>query len=96
MRRSSKQRKLRLHANTRILVSNLPVNTSDRDLRSLFERFGDVVVVEVSRDDETGDCLGAAYVEMCDEGEAYCAITKLDRGIYHGNKLIVEFAGFQH
>lgn len=47
-------------------VSNLSFNTTEDDLRSLFEEFGAVSSAKLITDRETGRSRGFAFVEMAD------------------------------
>jgi RNA recognition motif-containing protein len=48
-------------------VSNLGFQVTDEELRSLFDKFGEVTSVKVIMDRETGRSRGFAFVEMPDK-----------------------------
>lgn len=48
-------------------VSNLGFQVTDDELRSLFDKFGEVTSVKVIMDRETGRSRGFAFVEMADK-----------------------------
>jgi|ERR1700677_3626716 RNA recognition motif-containing protein len=48
-------------------VSNLGFQVTDEELRSLFDKFGEVTSVKVIMDRETGRSRGFAFVEMSDK-----------------------------
>jgi RNA recognition motif-containing protein len=48
-------------------VSNLGFQVTDEELRSLFDKFGEVTSVKVIMDRETGRSRGFAFVEMADK-----------------------------
>lgn len=61
-----------------IYVGNLSYDTSDDDLKEVFEEFGSVSSAKVITDRETGRSKGFGFVEMEDDGEAQAAIDDLD------------------
>jgi len=75
----------------KIYVGNLPFNTTESALRSLFEQHGDVHSVSVVMDRETGRSRGFAFVEM-DAADASKAIEALDQQDFEGRSLRVNEA----
>lgn len=61
-----------------VYVGNLNFETTEADLRTLFEPFGDVQSIAVINDRETGRPRGFAFVEMPDDQEAAKAVAGLD------------------
>jgi cold-inducible RNA-binding protein len=61
----------------RLYVGNLPYETDEAELRTLFARAGTVEDVKVVRDMATGRPKGFAFVEMSTDEEARTAITQL-------------------
>ena len=59
----------------KLYVGNLSYNTTDVDLRALFEQAGVVETVELIKDRETGRSKGFAFVEMASQSEAEKAIS---------------------
>ena len=78
--------------NTKLYVGNLPYETSEGDLQTLFEASGQVASVNVMRDRATGRARGFAFVEMSTPAEANAAISKLDQHPYGGRNLTVNLA----
>ena len=70
-----------------IYVGNLDFSTSDQDLRSLFEPFGQVDNINLIRDQFSGQPRGFGFVEMADDGQAEKAIQQLN-GQQLGNRNI--------
>lgn len=66
----------------KLFVGNLPYETVEQDLESLFAQAGEVETVTVVRDRMTGRARGFAFVEMKDEAGAQKAIADL-----HGHQL---------
>ena len=77
---------------TKLYVGNLPYETTESDLQTLFESAGPVSTVTVVRDRATGQARGFAFVEMSDADSARKAITELDRHQYGGRSLTVNEA----
>ena len=72
----------------RMFVGNLPADTSEDDLRSLFSAHGTVRSVELAREVFSGKCRGFGFVEM--EGhEARVAMAELDGRDFRGKPLRV-------
>ena len=77
---------------TKLYVGNLPYQTTEADLQTLFEASGQVASVNVVRDRATGQARGFAFVEMSDSEGAQKAIKELDRREYGGRNLTVNEA----
>ena len=77
---------------TKLYVGNLPYQTTEADLQTLFESVGQVATVTVMRDRATGQARGFAFVEMSDSEGAQRAIKELDRHEYGGRNLTVNEA----
>lgn len=61
----------------KVFVGNLPPETQESDIRSLFDEFGTVRSVDLAHDIFTGKSKGFCFVEM--EGhEARAAVAALD------------------
>ncbi|PYR63264.1 MAG: RNA-binding protein, partial [Acidobacteria bacterium] len=72
---------------TKLYVGNLPYETTESDLQTLFEAAGQVSTVNIVRDRATGQARGFAFVEMQDVEGARRAIAELDRHQYGGRNL---------
>jgi RNA recognition motif-containing protein len=77
---------------TKLYVGNLPYQTTEADLQTLFEGSGQVASINVVRDRATGQARGFAFVEMSDAEGAQKAIKELDRHEYGGRNLTVNEA----
>jgi cold-inducible RNA-binding protein len=75
-----------------LFVGNIPFQTSEFDLRGLFEPFGQVARVHIAMDRETGRSRGFAFVEMPNDDEAAKAISGLDGKDLGGRNLKVNEA----
>ena len=77
----------------RLYVGNIPFQTSEAQLRTLFEQDGaQVTEVKVVLDRETGRPRGFAFVEMSTDAQAAGAITALDGKEFGGRPLTVSEA----
>jgi len=77
---------------TKLYVGNLPYETTESDLQTLFESAGQVATINIVRDRTTGQARGFAFVEMSDADGARRAISELDRHQYGGRNLTVNEA----
>jgi cold-inducible RNA-binding protein len=77
---------------TKLYVGNLPYETTEADLQTLFESAGAVSTINIVRDRATGRARGFAFVEMSDSEGAQRAINELDRHAYGGRNLTVNEA----
>ena len=74
----------------RLLVRNMSRQTTERDLRDLFEPFGPVQSCVVVNDDETGLSKGFGFVEMPKPGDAKAAMLQLNSRELDGEKIRVK------
>ncbi len=77
---------------TKLYVGNLPYQTTESDLQTLFETAGTVATINIVRDRATGQARGFAFVEMSDTDGAQRAINELDKHEYGGRNLTVNEA----
>ncbi len=61
-----------------IFVGNLNFNTSESELRQIFEAYGQVDRVSIMTDRDTGRSRGFAFVEMANTDEGEKAIAALN------------------
>src|SRR2546425_11053486 len=61
-----------------LFVGNMSFQTTEGELRALFEPFGQITRVHVATDRETGRARGFAFVEMPNDEEAAKAIAALN------------------
>ena len=76
----------------KLYVGNLPYDTAEQDLQSLFAEAGTVDSVNVMRDMATGRARGFAFVEMGTDEEAQAAIGKFNDYQLGGRNLTVNEA----
>jgi cold-inducible RNA-binding protein len=75
-----------------LFVGNMSFQTTESDLRALFEPFGQVTRVHLGKDRETGRSRGFAFVEMANDEEAAKAMTALNGKEFGGRALKVNEA----
>jgi cold-inducible RNA-binding protein len=75
-----------------LFVGNMSFQTTESDLRALFEPFGQVTRVHIAMDRETGRARGFGFVEMANDDEAAKAIAALDGKEAGGRNLKVNEA----
>ncbi len=75
-----------------IFVGNLSFQITESELRTAFERYGEVLKVKTVTDRETGRARGFAFVEMANSEEADRAIAGLNGGSIDGRTLTVNEA----
>lgn len=76
----------------KIYIGNLSFATTEAELRSVFERHGNVETVTLISDRETGRPRGFGFVEMIDASAAADAIRALDGTLLAGRNLKVSEA----
>ena len=75
-----------------IFVGNLSFQTTELDIRSLFESYGNVDRVNVVTDRDSGQAKGFGFVEMSNDGEGDKAIAALNGQELGGRALTVNEA----
>ena len=75
-----------------LFVGNLSFQTTESELRGLFEPFGQVGRVHLAMDRETGRARGFGFVEMNNDDDAKKAIAALDGKELAGRKIKVNEA----
>jgi len=75
-----------------LFIGNMSFQTTESDLRALFEPFGQITRVHVPMDRETGRPRGFAFVEVADDNGASKAITALNGKEVGGRALRVNEA----
>lgn len=74
----------------KIFIGNLPSDTSEEDIQTLFSEFGTVRSSKLVMDVFSGQCKGFGFIEM--EGhEARAAIAGLNGRDFNGKSLKVNF-----
>lgn len=77
----------------KLLVRNLARTTSENDLRSLFEQYGQVQYCNLVMDPASGKSKGFGFIELPKPAEARMAIRELNQTSLDGNSIRVKAAG---
>jgi len=75
-----------------LFVGNMSFQTTESDLRTLFEPFGQIARIHIVTDRETGQPRGFAFVEMAKDEDAAKAMTALNGKEVAGRALRVNEA----
>ena len=75
-----------------LFVGNMSFQTTESDLRALFEPFGQITRIHIVTDRETGQPRGFAFVEMAKDDDAAKAMTALNGKEVAGRALRVNEA----
>ncbi|MEI8279366.1 MAG: RNA-binding protein [Bacteroidota bacterium] len=78
-----------------LFIGNLSLDSTTEDLRNIFSEFGEIVVVRVVMDKDTGISRGFGFVEYADKFTAFDAIDAIDGTYLHGNIISVKEAKTQ-
>lgn len=73
----------------KLYIGNLAIQTTEDDLRKLFESQGETTSAKLIVDNATGGSRGFAFVEMTDSAQATKAIETLNGSDLHGNRIKV-------
>ncbi|MFI5143982.1 MAG: RNA recognition motif domain-containing protein [Ignavibacteria bacterium] len=72
-----------------IYVGNIPRETSEKEIREAFEKYGEVTTVSLIKDKFTNMLKGFGFVEMPKKEEGEAAISALDGTMFNGRPLTV-------
>ena len=75
-----------------LFIGNMSFQTTEGDLRTLFEPFGEITRIHIVQDRETGQPRGFAFEEVADDAEAAKAISALNGKEVAGRALKVNEA----
>lgn len=76
----------------KLLIRNLARTTTEAELRTMFEAYGNVQSCTVVIDNKTGLSKGFGFIEMPKPGEAKAAMKNLNGRDVAGNKIRVKKA----
>jgi RNA recognition motif-containing protein len=75
-----------------IYVGNVPRETSEAEIRSAFEAFGEVTTVTMIKEKYTNTFKGFAFIEMPKKDEAENAMQSMNGTMFNGRPLTVNQA----
>lgn len=76
----------------KLLIRNLARSTTEPELRTLFEEYGNVQFCNLVLDEKTGASKGFGFVGMPNKGEARAAVKNLNGMEIAGSKIRVKKA----
>jgi cold-inducible RNA-binding protein len=75
-----------------VFVGNMSFQTTEGELRSAFEAYGEIARIQIMTDRDTGQARGFAFVEMTNDEDAAKAIAGLNGTQLDGRALNVNEA----
>ncbi len=78
--------------NRKVYVANLPYQTTESELKTLFSKAGGVMSVKIVQDRQSGQPRGIAFVEMSTQSEGRRAVSMFNRQDFMGKILLVKEA----
>lgn len=76
----------------KLFIANIPHQLTEPELNQLITQYGQVTLLKLATDPQTGKRKGFGFVEMRDRGQAQKAIDSLNDLELHGRKLSVKEA----
>ena len=77
---------------TKLYIGNMPHQTTEQDLRTMFSEAGTVGTVDVIKDRQTGELKGFGFITMSSQEEADKAIVMFNSKNLDTNTLKVNIA----
>ena len=81
---------------TNIYVKNIQADVTDDELRTLFEKYGDVTSAAIARESETGKSRGFGFINYVKHEDAAQAVDELNDKDFKGQALYVGRAQKKH
>ncbi len=76
----------------KLFIGNLPYDITEVEVNDLFTEYGEVVTMNLIKDQYTGKSKGFAFVEMSTRGEGHKAMETLNKTIYKHRELVCKEA----
>jgi len=76
----------------KLIIRNLARTTTETELKSLFEPFGEIQSCNLVMDKESGQSKGFGFIEMPKQGDAKAAMKSLNGKEIAGSKIRVKKA----
>lgn len=76
----------------RLFVGGLPYNTTEEELKGIFEKIGPINSCSIITDKFTNQSKGFAFVEMTNDADGDIAIEKVNNTELGGRKIMVSVA----
>ncbi|KAG4929252.1 hypothetical protein AAZX31_17G017200 [Glycine max] len=81
-----------LPSSPKIFVKGLPLSTSEGHLMKVFSEFGEVTLIQLPIDKESGQSLGFAYIWFVKEESAQLAVLEMNGKFFYGRFIYVTIA----
>lgn len=78
--------------NVKLYIGNLPKSTTDEELSTLFTQAGEVTLIDVIKDRDSGESKGFAFITMSTQSEAEKAIHMFNSYSLNEQELKVDMA----
>lgn len=72
----------------KLFIGNLPYQISESELMGLFSEFGEVIAINLIKDQFTGNSKGFAFIEMSTRSSGQQAIESLNKRSYKSKNLV--------
>ncbi len=76
----------------KLFIGNLPYDITEVEVNDLFTEYGEVVTMNLIKDQYTGKSKGFAFVEMSTRGEGHKAMETLNKTVYKHRELVCKEA----
>ena len=76
----------------KLFIGNLPYKISEDEINDLFKDFGEVVNLNLIKDQFTGQSKGFAFVEMSSRSGGQQAMASLNKRLYKSRSLVCNAA----
>lgn len=77
---------------TKLYIGNIPYDTTEEELRTMFSEAGAVETVDIIKDRDTGRPKGFAFITMSNQAEAEKAISMFNEKAINDRSLLVNIA----
>lgn len=76
----------------RLYLKNLPFEVSEDEVRSLFQKFGEITEIHIPKNYKTNQSFGYAYISFATVESSALALGELDKTFFQGRKLHISIA----
>lgn len=76
----------------RLIVTGLPHDTTEFDVRDLFEEIGQILGLDMPGNHHAGQPEQTAYIDVASENQAADVIRHMNNRDFRGHRLVVERA----
>lgn len=77
--------------NNKLFIANLAWAATEADLTNLLSEYGEVQLIKIPKDFNSGRSRGYAFVEMSSVDEAIKVVTEMDGQLFHGRPLAIKY-----